>query len=514
MSSVKLKLPGTIFLASNFYSLFTGLAFTVIVTRSLTVNEFGLWNMISQYIAYTAIPLSSIASFWIVRYAARGVKEAPSSGVFFSIILLFIGLPLYSAVALWASTSFSQPIFFMILATPHVVTYILLGALGSIATGISPEQIGISSIIFETSKVVLAYVLVRLMSQGLTGAIISVIFAQLIHLGYLLAIFRKLISRRLIDRSLTRKWFKLSWLPLYELFSGIVGGLDVIIARIISMTDALIGIRSVACIAGSFPRYASSLTLSLYPRILGTTDNRTWSRDVEEMLRFISLMAIPITFGNIALMSIILEIFGKNYAPALAAAITISIAQLVGLLGSITDPVLKGSERIDVQDYVNPKDYLRSTIFKLVTVNNFSAVAYVIAVAIALMFWNNGDIYTAALYWNLASFTNIPFLTYKVKMIRSIGVKVKFPTCNIIKYIVSSALMFTFILILKNVLVSYFPGSVIGLISQVLLLTILGALFYATLVLLMDSYARKVYKEIIRSLSLKKPTGWYDFAQN
>ena len=349
----------------------------------------------------------------------------------------------------------------------------------------------------------LAYVLVKLLSWGLEGAIISVILAQLIQMGYLLTIFRKLINRQLIDIDLTKKWFKFSWLPLYELFSGIVGGLDVIIARIISMTDALVGVRSVSCIAGSFPRYASSLTLSLYPRILGTTDNHAWSRDVEEMLKFVSLIAIPITFGNIALMDIILGIFGKNYVPALAAATIMAIAQLIGLIGSITDPVLRGSERIDVQNYVNSKDYLESTIFKLVTVNNFSAIAYVLAVATALMFWNDDDIYTAALYWNLASFTNLPFLAYKVKMMHNIGVKMRFPISSIIKYLASSIIMFILILTLKNILKQYFLENVIGLISQVLLLTILGALFYAALVLLMDNYARKIYRETIRSLSFK-----------
>jgi len=381
MSSVRLKRPGTIFFASNFYSLFTGLAFTVIVTRSLTINEFGLWSMISQYIAYTAIPLSNIASFWIVRYVARGIKQASSSGILFAANLSLIGLPFYSAVALWAGIAFSQPIFFIILATPQVVTYIFLGALSSIATGISPEQIGVSSIIFESSKVALAYILVRVLSRGLEGAIISVILAQLIQLGYLLAIFRKTISIQLIDKGLTKKWFRLSWLPLYELFSGIVSGLDAIVARIISMTDALVGVRTVACIAGSFPQYASSLTLSLYPRALGTTDNDSRSRDVEEMFRFVSLIAIPITFGNIALMDIILGIFGGNYVPALTAAVVIAVARLINLVGSITDPVLRGSERIDIQEHVNTRDYLKSTIFKLLTVNNFSALAYVLAVA-------------------------------------------------------------------------------------------------------------------------------------
>jgi hypothetical protein len=209
-------------------------------------------------------------------------------------------------------------------------------------------------------------------------------------------------------------------------------------------------------------------------------------------------------------MDIILGVFGKNYTLALAAAIVIAITQLIGLIGSITDPVLRGSERIDIQDYANSRDYLGSIIFKLVTVNNLSAIAYVLAVATALTLWNDGNIYTAALYWNLASLTSIPFLAYKVKMMHDIGVKMRFPTGNIIKYLASSTLMLMLVLALKNVLKPYFPGNVFGLISQVLLLTILGALFYAALVLLTDDYARKIYRETIRSLSFGTRIGLCD----
>ncbi len=503
MSSTKLKLPGAIFFVSNLYSLFTGLAFTVIVTRTLTVSEFGLWSMLSQYIAYTATPLSSIASFWIVRYAARGFKQAPSSGLFFGILLSLIGLPLYSLVALWASISFLQPSFILFLATPQVITYILLGALNSIATGISPQHIGISGIIFETSKVVSSYILVRLLGQGLVGAIISVIIAQLIQLGYLLAVLRNLISRALIDGVLIKRWFKLSWLPFYELLSGIVGGLDVIIARTISAMDALIGIRSVACIAGSFPRYASSLTLSLYPRTLRAFDSDSWSKDAEEIIKFVGLIAIPIALGNIALIDIILGVFGRGYGPALVASVAIAIFQLIGLIGAITDPILRGSERIDVQDNADLKNYLRSILFKLVTMNNLSAITYIAAVAIALLFWKDGDVYTAALYWNLASFTNIPFLVYKVKMMRDVGVKVKFPIWNFTKYFISSVLMFILVLTMKGSLEPYFTKNFVGLISEAVALTVIGALFYSTAALLLDDYARKIYRETIRGLRLK-----------
>ncbi|MEM3907329.1 MAG: hypothetical protein QXZ17_10795, partial [Nitrososphaerota archaeon] len=170
MSSLKLKLPGAVYFISNVYSLFTGLAFTVIVTRSLAVSDFGFWTMISQYLAYTAIPISSIASFWIVRYVSRGFEQAVKSGLVFGLILSSIGLSLYLLVAFLANISFSQPIAMMILAAPQAVTYIILGALSSAITGISPIHIGISSAIFETSKVILAYHFVRILKLGLTGA--------------------------------------------------------------------------------------------------------------------------------------------------------------------------------------------------------------------------------------------------------------------------------------------------------------------------------------------------------
>lgn len=133
-----------------------------------------------------------------------------------------------------------QPLYFILLSTPQVVTYILLGALSGIATGIPLEQIGISSIIFETSKVALAYILIRLSSRGPKGA----------------------------------------------------------------------------------------------------------------------------TIGNIALMDLILRIFGKDCVPVFIATIVIDILQLVGLTDSTTDLVIGGRETIGLKDYTNLRNCLRSSIFQ------------------------------------------------------------------------------------------------------------------------------------------------------
>lgn len=367
MSSLKLKLPGAIHFASNIYSLFTGLAFTVIVTRTLTISDFGLWTMISQYIAYTAGPLANIASFWIIRYVARGFKGAVKSGFIFGAFLSSIGLSLYLLLAILASNSFSQPLAILLLAAPQAITYIMLGTLSSAVIGTSPTHIGISNIVFETSKVVMAYSFVRILKMGLAGAIISVILAQTIQAMYLVMVLRGFITQEIMSYDVIKKWFKFSWLPLYGLFSGLISGFDVLMARIISSTDTLIGVRKVASIAGSFPNYVSSLSLSLYPRSLGAASNRRWEEDVEELLKFMSFMAIPIALGNIVLMDLLLEIFGSEYVNAYLAGIVVVIASLIALINYVVDPVLMGSETIDLKNDVSFREYARSMISKVMT---------------------------------------------------------------------------------------------------------------------------------------------------
>lgn len=506
MESMGLKLPGAVFFVSNVYSLFTGLIFTVIVTRSLTVSEFGFWSMLSQYFAYTVIPLSSIASFWIVRYVARGFKQAPKTGILFGVILFFIGMPTYLLVAFLANLSFSHPLFILLLATPQVVTFIFLGALNGLATGSSPIHIGFSNIVFETSKIIVAYLLVRVFKIGLIGAIISVLLAQIIQIIYLVYVLRRIVIESMTDLNLVKKWFKLSWLPLYELFSGIIGGLDVLIGRIVSSGDALIGVRSVAGVAGSFPRYASSLSLSLYPRSLRDLNERDRERDVEEMLKFMGLIAIPIAFGNIFLMDLILAVFGRNYLEAYLAGVVIVIASLVGLVNSITEPIIKGLEEIDLKEEVIFRDYLKSRIFKLLTINHLTAVIYVLAVFFTLKTYFSGDIYQAAFYWSLASFSSLPFTIYKIKMMEKAGVKFNFPVKNISKYVFCSTLMVLLISVLRTNLFNYGVGKVVDLFLTILSLTIIGGCFYFVIVFLIDDYARKILSQSLMLLrQLMKP---------
>ena len=55
MSKVRVTYTALISFATNLISVITGLVFVIIVTRSLTPDEFGTWGLISGLLAYAVI---------------------------------------------------------------------------------------------------------------------------------------------------------------------------------------------------------------------------------------------------------------------------------------------------------------------------------------------------------------------------------------------------------------------------------------------------------------------------
>ena len=62
MSNIRVTYSGLISLAVGFSSLLTGTIFTLIVTRSLTPEEFGTWGLIGGLLSYVLIVEPIISS--------------------------------------------------------------------------------------------------------------------------------------------------------------------------------------------------------------------------------------------------------------------------------------------------------------------------------------------------------------------------------------------------------------------------------------------------------------------
>ena len=55
MSKIRVTYSGLISFATNLVTVVTGLIFVIIVTRTLTIEEFGTWGLISGLFAYAVV---------------------------------------------------------------------------------------------------------------------------------------------------------------------------------------------------------------------------------------------------------------------------------------------------------------------------------------------------------------------------------------------------------------------------------------------------------------------------
>ena len=87
LSNIRVTYSGFISLGTKFSSIITGLVFTLIVTRTLSPEEFGTWALIGSLIIY-AIIINPIISYWTTRETARGIESGKTSIIFLFFKLL------------------------------------------------------------------------------------------------------------------------------------------------------------------------------------------------------------------------------------------------------------------------------------------------------------------------------------------------------------------------------------------------------------------------------------------
>ena len=113
--SLRIAYAGSIQIITQFATLFTGLAFVIIITRNLSVEDFGLWQVLGNTIGLAVIPIFPIG-YWALRNISRGEdvgKTAVYSGII-SIPIIILG---YIILLTFASTifesGFNSPILYL-----------------------------------------------------------------------------------------------------------------------------------------------------------------------------------------------------------------------------------------------------------------------------------------------------------------------------------------------------------------------------------------------------------------
>jgi O-antigen/teichoic acid export membrane protein len=114
--------------AARILSVATGLAFTLMLTRAATEQQYGIWSNINDISAYFAF-LASAFPFWAMRFVARNkegtIKTGFLANLTISIIATIIYIPLIPLIISLLGISQTYIILYLIASMQIIETYLI-----------------------------------------------------------------------------------------------------------------------------------------------------------------------------------------------------------------------------------------------------------------------------------------------------------------------------------------------------------------------------------------------------
>ena len=168
---------GLISLIGGIVSVFTGTLFTLIITRTVSPEEYGTWGLILGLITYVSL-ISPIVSYWSTRDTARNVQSGKTA--ILSSMLLSIGaVSIYILISYLMGNYTSVEKNVLLFAAILIPITFLNGILAAINLGWKPHAISYGTLAYGISSIPLALFLIYYLDFGVAGIIISVFLANI-----------------------------------------------------------------------------------------------------------------------------------------------------------------------------------------------------------------------------------------------------------------------------------------------------------------------------------------------
>ncbi|MEM2338903.1 MAG: hypothetical protein QXW83_01730, partial [Nitrososphaerales archaeon] len=342
MPKIRLRYAGLIAFVTHIVGIFTGFLFVTIITRRLPIYEFGLWVWISRLIGYFAFP-ALIINYWVTRYIARGFKVAKTS-LLLTTLLASISTIFYLAILPLASKVVNAPQFFFLIATIQVPLTYFIYNLNSISYGTRPQVISYGNLVFEILKVPIAALMVVFFRLSLIGAILAVAFAQICQVLIVYTFIRSEVKGS-FDKKLVKLWLKAFWIPMYGEFANFSLTLDVIIIIALISSSVALAYFGAAYTIASLVCSPIYLAYALYPKLLAGGV----SKDVEEALKLVMMLAIPMAIGAFIISREILYILNPKYVVAVPVAQVLILYALLCIIASFSGYIILGTEKVELK---------------------------------------------------------------------------------------------------------------------------------------------------------------------
>ncbi len=488
---------GLIAFGVSIIGVITGTVFVIMVTRTLTPDELGLWTLIGSLVGYVTI-IDPIVTYWTTRQIARGEavgKTAMSTNGLFSIGAFAI----YFLIAVYVSSSLGADFWILIVASALIPLSFLNNTLNSICLGFKPQAISYGMIMFETSKIPLGIIFVVLIEFGLIGALIATIGASLAKMVLLLFLSKEKIVG-IIKKNVIKFWLRMSWLTLYGSSHGLIYKLDVLVFTVFTSSLAGLAYWGVAAAVTNVVAYSGRISQAVYPKLISTGKIEI----AEENLKRSMYFAIPILAANIILIEPILHVINPIYIDGIFIVIIISFRAFVNIFMGFFFTILEGKESVDTDKNASFKQYLQSNLFLRPTLMLAFSVIYIVSLVVFLVFFSTpemSDIFLVTIWSLILLVVTIIFMVIGMILTRK-QYEIKMPFIPIIKYSVIAALASLIVYqLVENMLV--YTESIYEFIPQIIPILLIGGGIYFGITYVIDNSVKKLFHSIIKEIFKK-----------
>lgn len=497
MSNIRVTYSGLISFATSLASLITGLGFMVIVTRVLSTQEYGTWGLLNSLFVYGLI-FTSIPTFWLVRETARKLKSE-KTGLLSSVIWSLGAILIYllAVIILAPQTDVDMTIlFFAVILVPVNVLQRIISAIN---LGWKPQISSYGMLVAEILKVPLALLFVYHMDFGVIGVVISLFISVLSSVVFQIIIARERLQGH-FKFSIVKKWFKLSWMPLYPRISNIMRGSDVIIFSIITGSVEMIAYYYAALVLANLVSHSALISQSVYPKLLGGGKRTVAIKNIT----YISYLAVPLLSLSIIFAEAGLIILNPVYKAAILVVVFLSFRILFLMLGEVFKNFLTGIETVDIKENATINDYLKSKLFTIPTFRIIQSAVYLLVFSIVLISMVSiiSEIELVIIWSVISMVFQLPLLIFLLLRVRK-TFGMNFESMSILKYIIVGFCIFGFLsflidkfLVLSEKLVEIIPG--------VLLFALFGIGLYILITYLIDSKARNLLNGIVKEFDRRR----------
>jgi len=493
-NEIRLKYSGLIVFTSNLISVATGVAFVLMITRTVSTEEFGIWGNINDLSNYFIL-LSGVIPFWATRFIARGYAGSAKTGLitnlFISVAATSIYLALISTIVSALQISNVYAVLYTIVSAQILELYIM-SALEGVLRAKRPQTIGYALLIFEVCKVLLGFTLIILFKLGLQGALYSLIISYAVRIAFYIKLTTKELKES-VKLSHLKEWLKAAPIVVYNIVGDRIVAFSLILLFIYGgeLARAYHGAATSLAIVIS---YSSLLAFALYPRLLSGSS----SEDVSVSLRLVMMFAIPMTTGVMVLSDSYLTMLKAVYAEARPVLLLLAISVLFLTLSQVFNTVVTGTEIVDAKAKIAFRELVKSRLFLLFTLPYIQSVVTLPAIFVILTSIAKTPLEAATYLALVTLLSNLAMLIVRHLIARKCLV-FKFPWNSVFKYSLASAAMATVLLVIPH------PTR----LSVTVAFTLLGAAVYLTALMLIDkeakSLAKSILEEAMHIIRIKNP---------